>query len=65
VREAPAALASPLTHARAPSNAAVEIDAALRKAGGANYDLGNTNSGVQAGGTTVRRASFHLRGWPG
>ena len=35
-----------------------EMDAALKRAGGANYDLGNTRSGVQAGASaSVKSAS--------
>ena len=34
-----------------------EIDDALKKAGGANYDLGNTRTGVQAGSSQALKSS--------
>ena len=38
-------------------NLAEEIDKDLKKAGGANYDLGNSRSGVQAGGSASYKAT--------
>ena len=38
-------------------NLAEEIDKDLEKAGGANYDLGNSRSGVQAGGSASYKAT--------
>ena len=37
-----------------------EIDASLKKAGGANYDLGNQHAGVQAGNSNAIKAAVSM-----